>query len=138
MVPDFCFRSLQSIECRTLCRTIWRTNCYMNTNQNDVVVLSAICVKKVVCLQPLLWVYLYNLKICLESRSYTIQINCKVKIWILRPFQEYFTSSRSLIRGGRKPKCPEKNHLTYRCRTWHLTCTRAVVRDPMLNSQRRS
>ena len=31
-------------------------------------------------------------------------------------------SSRSLIKGGRKPEYPEKNHLTYRCRTWHLTC----------------
>ena len=30
-------------------------------------------------------------------------------------------SSRSLIRGGGKPEYPEKNHLTYRCRTWHLT-----------------
>ena len=31
-------------------------------------------------------------------------------------------SSLSLIRGGRKPEYPAKNHLTYRCRTWHLTC----------------
>ena len=33
-------------------------------------------------------------------------------------------SSRSSVRGGRKPECPEKNHLTYQCRIWHLTCIR--------------
>ena len=31
-------------------------------------------------------------------------------------------SSGSLIKDGRKPEYSEKNHLTYRCRTWHLTC----------------
>ena len=37
-------------------------------------------------------------------------------------------SSRSLIRGGGKPEYPEKNHLTYRCRTWHLTCDPSAAR----------
>ena len=36
--------------------------------------------------------------------------------------------SRSLIRGGRKPEYPEKNHLTYLCRTWHHTCTPSETR----------
>ena len=29
-------------------------------------------------------------------------------------------SGQSLIGGGRKPEYPEKNHLTFRCRTWRL------------------
>ena len=37
-------------------------------------------------------------------------------------------SSRLLIRGGGKPEYPEKNHLTYRCRTWHLTCDPSEAR----------
>ena len=40
-----------------------------------------------------------------------------------------------------KPEVPEKNHLTFRCRTWRLTCCRArlvptAVGDLMIKSQR--
>ena len=36
-------------------------------------------------------------------------------IWVLRPLQEYsLISSRSFIKGGRKPENPGKNHLTNR------------------------
>ena len=35
-------------------------------------------------------------------------------IWVLRPFQEYFTYIEPFIEGGRKPENPEKNHLTIR------------------------
>ena len=50
-------------------------------------------------------------------------------------------SSRSLIRCRRNPGYPEKNHLAYRCRTWHLTCVPSearttAVRDPIYKSQR--
>ena len=66
---------------------------------------------------------------------------CK-KIWILRLFQEYFTYIEPTVNQmWAKTGVPgEKKHLTYRCRTWHLTCTPSearttAVRDPMFKSQ---
>ena len=54
----------------------------------------------------------------------------KIKIWVLWSFQEYFTSIKAIVsQSWAKTGVPEKNHLTYQCRTWHLTCTLSEALD---------
>ena len=52
----------------------------------------------------------------------------------------FHISSQLLIRGGQQLEYPEKKHLTYRCRTWHVTCLLSkagttAVRDPLFKNQ---
>ena len=70
----------------------------------------------------------------------TVSVGGERKIWILQPFQEYFTHIEPTVyqRWAKAGVFGEK-HLTYRWRTWHSTCASSeaqttAVRDPISKS----
>ena len=71
---------------------------------------------------------LYIIQVCLYEPAYHTSTSNQ-NIWVLRPFQEHCTYIEPIVnQRWAKTGVPEKKHLTYQCRTWHLTCAPSEVR----------
>ena len=62
------------------------------------------------------------------NKPQTFALKKEKNIGFYGPFKNIaLISSRSYIRGGPTPEYPEKKHLTYRCRTWHLAYAHGIL-----------
>ena len=84
----------------------------------------------------------WSIRLCgniVACDTYNAYLRFSFMYWFYGRFKIIsFISSRSLIRSAQKTGYPEKNHLTFRCRTWRLACDPSQARTTAVIKSQRS